>query len=99
MYREKFPEAIATVQQFVVVVANAWRFAQALQSFIDAGPQTLGGSGTIFSDAEEDFPQVGFRLRGENKAPLHELPDFFLARRRSAINSRSSAKTSSPSIN
>src|SRR5712691_6080235 len=82
-----------------MVVADAWRFAQALQSFIDAGPQALSGSGTVFSDAEEDFPQVGFRLRGENKASPHELPDFFLARRRSAISSRSSSKTSSPSIN
>ncbi len=61
------PEAIAAVQEFVMVVADAWRFAQALKGFVDAGPKALSGRRTVISDAEEDFPRVGFRLRGENK--------------------------------
>ena len=66
-----------------MVMPNARRLTQQSKPILKLRPYTLGG--------------IVLRFAGKNERPLHRLTA--LARRRSWIISRSSSKTSSPSIN
>jgi hypothetical protein len=65
------PKAIAPVQEFLVIVTNSGRLAQALKGFINLGSDALRDIGAVFSDIEKNVAQVGFCVRGKDEAPLH----------------------------
>jgi hypothetical protein len=93
----KVPEAILPAEEFIMVMTNAGRSAQRLKPFVEFRQQPLGGIRAVRGDVEKNLLQVVLGFWGKNKNPLHWLTA--LARRRSSIISRSSSKTSSPSIN
>ncbi len=95
--RVKVPKAIPPVQEFFVVMPNARGSAQQLKSFVKFTPQTLGGIRAVLGDVEKYLLQVVLGFLDKNEKPLYRFRAF--ARRRSSIISRSSSKTSSPSIN
>lgn len=84
--RIEVPQSITPVQEFFMIVADAWRLAQSLQGFISFGSQALGSVGAILGDIEQDLAEVGFRFRRKTETPFHERTAFFLTRRRSSIS-------------
>ena len=58
---------IAPVEKFYVIVANAGRLAQALETSVDFKPKALRGGGAILGNVEKDVGQVGSGFGGEKE--------------------------------
>ena len=52
--RVEVPEAIAAVEKFFVIVADAGRPAQVLEALVNLKPEALRGSGAILGNVEKD---------------------------------------------
>ena len=89
--------AVASVQQFFVIVADSRRVAQALKRIGNFGTQAFCSFRAVVGYVEQDFSDVGFSFRRQQKAPLHRRLAFFFTRARCWMSSRSSSNTSSPS--
>jgi len=80
---EQVPEAIAPVEQLVVVATHGRRLRQALEGLVELGADALGGVWAVLGNVEEDLAKAGGRLGSEYEAALHGRGAFFPAWRRS----------------